>query len=107
MHAVSLTCPECRVRFVRGHGRQQFCTPEHSKLYNNRSLKEGQRIVGIAKAWRMGKDASDPELKKAAAEAFGQLCRELDALNRADREEGRLPALRVFRRRQVAGLLDH
>lgn len=101
------TCPECGVQFAVTHHRAQFCSPAHSKAYNNRQLAEGQRIVAIAKAWRAGRDAKDPHMKQAAKDAFGQLCRELDALNAGDRAAGRMPALKVYRRRQLAGLLDY
>lgn len=100
-------CPECGLKFEVKHHRAQFCTPAHSKAYSNRQLSEGQRIVGLAKAWRAGRNTSDPVLKQAAKDAFTQLCRELDGLNQADTAEGRVPALKVYRRRQVAGLLDH
>lgn len=101
------TCPECGLRFERKHHRAQFCTPAHSKAYNNRQLAEGQRIVAMAKAWRMARSIKDPELKQAGKEAFGMLCRELDALIAEDAKAGRVQALKVFRRRQLAGLLDH
>lgn len=99
-------CPECGSRFERKHHRAQFCTPAHSRTYNNRQLAEGQRIVALAKAWRAGRSVKDPGLKQAAKDAFGQLCRELDILNRQDAEAGRVAALRVYRRRQAAGLLE-
>lgn len=101
------TCPECGLQFAVKHHRAQFCTPAHSRAYNNRQLAEGQRIVALAKAWRAGRNTADPALKQAAKEAFGQLCRELDALNQGDAEAGRVPALKVYRRRQLAGLLDY
>lgn len=100
-------CPECSARFERKHHRAQFCTPAHGKAYNNRQLAEGQRIVALAKAWRSARSVSDPALKLAGKEAFAMLCRELDALNRGDTEAKRVPALKVFKRRQAAGLLDH
>lgn len=104
---ITLTCPECGQKFVAKHHRAQFCTPAHSRAYNNRQLAEGQRIVAMAKAWHMARSTSDPALKAAGKDAFSQLCRELDALNQADAAAGRMPALKVFRRRQAAGLLDH
>lgn len=103
----TLTCPECGSRFLQKHHRAQFCTPAHAKLYGNRQLAEGQRIVALAKAWRMGRSIRDEGLRSAAKEAFGQLCRELDALNRMDADAGRMPALKVYKRRKAAGLLDY
>lgn len=99
-------CPECGEKFEVRHHRAQFCTPAHSRAYNNRQLAEGQRIVALAKAWRMARSTSDPAMKAAGKEAFSMLCRKLDALNAADREAGRVPALKVFMRRLRAGLLD-
>lgn len=113
MPKLFLICPECGSRFEAKHHRAQFCSPAHTKAYNNRQLAEGQRIVAIAKAWRMGKDIyrnKSPEsagLRQAAKDAFSQLCSELDMLNAGDREAGRVPALKVYRRRQIAGLLDY
>lgn len=100
------SCPECSVRFRPTHHRQHFCTPAHKTAYNNRLLGEGQRIVGMAKAWRAGRSIKDPDLRQAAKEAFSQMCRELDELNAQDKKAGRLPALRLFYRRMRAGLLD-
>lgn len=101
------TCPECGLRFERKHHRAEFCTPAHSRAYNNRHTGEGQRIVGLAKAWRMGRNTSDPELKAASKEAFTQLCRELDVLIQNDAAQGRMSALKVYRRRKNLGLLDY
>lgn len=100
-------CPECGSSFEVKHHRAQFCSPAHSRAYNNRQLAEGQRIVALAKAWRQGRNKQTPGDKQAAKDAFAQLCRELDALNQGDAAAGRVPALRVYRRRQAAGLLDH
>lgn len=107
MAKIFLTCPECSLKFEQKHHRMQFCSPAHSKAYNNRQLAEGQRIVALAKAWRMSRSTADKSLKQAGRDAFSQLCRELDALNAGDREAGRMPALKVYRRRQIAGTLDH
>lgn len=101
-----MTCPECGVRFEQKHHRAQFCSPAHAKAYNNRNIAEGQRIVALAKAWRMSRSVSDPALKAAGKEAFSQLCAELDMLNAGDKEAGRMPALKVYRRRSIAGLLE-
>lgn len=107
MPKIIATCPECGSRFEKKHHRAQYCSPAHSKAYNNRHIAEGQRIVALAKAWRATRNTSDASLKQAGKEAFAMLCRELDALNRADHDAGRVPALKVFKRRQAAGLLDH
>ncbi|CAB4198829.1 hypothetical protein UFOVP1324_56 [uncultured Caudovirales phage] len=100
------TCPECSGRFRPEHHRQHFCTPEHKRAYSQRLLGEGQRIVGLAKAWRMSRNGHAPELKAAGREAFSMMCRELDALNARDKEAGRMSALRVFYRRVKNGLMD-
>lgn len=102
-HAV---CPECSTRFGATHHAQAFCTPAHKTAYNNRILGEGQRIVGMAKAWRAGRSVQDPVLRQAAKEAFSLMCRELDALNATDKAAGRVPALKVFWRRLKTGMLD-
>lgn len=102
-----LTCPECGARFERKHHRAQFCNPVHARAYNNRNITEGQRLVAIAKAWRLGRNTSDPALKQASKEAFAQMCRELDVLVQDDAANGRVSALKVYRRRQLAGLLDY
>ena len=107
MSKIFLTCPECSAKFEQKHHRQQFCTQEHSKAYGNRNIAEGQRIVALAKAWRMARSTKDPALKQAGKDAFIQLCRELDALNAGDKDAGRMPALKVYRRRQIAGTLGH
>jgi hypothetical protein len=107
MPKVFATCPECSAKFERKHHRAQFCSPAHSKDYSNRQLAEGQRIVALAKAWRAGRNTSNPELKQASKDAFAMMCRELDALNKADTEARRVPALKVFFRRFKAGLLDY
>lgn len=102
---ITLTCPECSVRFLAAHHRQMFCTPAHSKAYSNRQLAEGQRIVAVAKAWRMSRNAKS--MKAVGAEAFQMLCQELDALNAADAKAGRMPAVKVYARRKAAGVLEH
>lgn len=104
-----MICPECGGTFEPQHHRAQFCSPAHAKAYNNRQLARGQRLVGLAQAWRLGRHfgpSADPELKAAAAQAFRDLCRIADEFNAEDRAEGRVPALKVYRRRQTAGLLD-
>lgn len=102
-----LLCPECGCVFVAQHHRALFCSPAHSKAYSNRQLSEGQRIVALAKAWRMSRGAKDADKKEAGKEAFFMLCRELDALNAADKQAGRLPAWKVFLSRLRCGMLDH
>jgi len=102
----ALVCPECGERFTPTHHRAVFCSPAHAKAHNNRALAEGQRIVGLAKAWRAGRSTSDPKLKAAAKEAFGQLCRELDLLSSVDKAAGRMHPTELFRRRSIWGLLD-
>ncbi|WCD56220.1 hypothetical protein [Caulobacter phage BL94] len=104
---IFLTCPECGQKFEAKHHRASFCSPAHRNAYNNRQLAEGQRIVAIAKAWRQSRSTSDKSLKEAGKAAFSQLCRELDMLNAADFEHGRMSALKVYRRRLAGGLLDH
>lgn len=101
-----LICPECSARFEQTHHRALFCSPAHSKAYNNRQLTEGQRVVAMAKAWRAMRNTRDPKLKEAGRSAFAQLCAELDILNQNDAAAGRQPALKLYERRKRAGLLD-
>lgn len=101
-----LICPECSARFEQTHHRALFCSPAHSKAYNNRQLTEGQRVVAMAKAWRAMRNTRDPKLKEAGRSAFAQLCAELDILNQNDAAAGRQPALKVYADRKRAGMLD-
>jgi hypothetical protein len=101
-----LACPECGEAFRPAHHRQQFCSPEHAKVFNNRQLARGQKLVGLALAWRQARSTKDPDLKEAGKAAFMQLCRLLDAYAAEDVKAGRLNAVRLFRRRVAAGLLD-
>lgn len=101
-----LTCPECGEAFSPTHHRQQFCTQTHSKTFNNRQLTRGQKVTGLALAWRQSRSTKDPELKAAGKAAFTQLCRLLDRYGSEDVQAGRLNAVRLYRRREAAGLLD-
>jgi hypothetical protein len=103
----TLTCPECAQRFTATTARKLYCTPACSKAYNNRHIAEGQRIIGLAKAWRAGRSIKDPALRQAAKDAFSQLCRELDALVSDDTAAGRMHPTKVYARREARGLLDH
>lgn len=100
-------CPECGEVFTAFSARAQFCTPAHSKAYSNRLLAEGQRIIGLAKAWRAARSIKDPALRQAGKDAFSQMCRELDALTALDLDAGRLHPTKLYLRRERAGLLDH
>lgn len=106
MTRATLKCPECGENFARTHHRQQFCTPAHSKAYNNRQLARGQSVVGLAQAWRASRNTSDPAAREAGKLAFAQLCRLIDECNTQDRLAGRVNPLQVFRTRTAAGLLD-
>jgi len=100
-------CPECGAQFAAEHHRKLFCTPAHSKAYNNRLLAEGQRIIGLAKAWRAARSIKDPALRQAGKDAFSQMCRELDALTSADLAAGRAHPTRMHAHRGSFGFLDH
>lgn len=101
-----LACPECGETFRPTHHKQQFCTPAHKKAHGNRQLARGQKVLGLAPAWRQARSTKDPELKAAGKAAFTQLCRQLDAYGSEDVAAGRLNAVRLYRRRVAAGLLD-
>ena len=101
----SSTCPECGARFRPAQIRQLFCAPACKKAHANRQLGRA-RVVALAQAWRAGRHASDPKDKEAASEAFGELCRALDAINAEDRAAGRLGPIRLYRRRKAVGLFD-
>lgn len=106
MKAIRFICPECGEVFTVTHHRQQFCTPAHSKAYNNRQLKRGQALVGLGQAWRLARNRKDDESRSLGREAFGEFCRLLDEFSAEDRAAGRLDSLRVYKRRSAAGLLD-
>ncbi len=47
------TCPECGSVYARIHPNQMFCTPVHSKAFNNRLLKRGQSLTPLSMAARI------------------------------------------------------
>lgn len=101
-----LACPECGERFTPGHHRQVFCTPAHSRAFNNRALARGQSIYTLAMTWRSARSARTETSKAAGRAAFSALCRALDAYAAEDTQAGRPNAVGLFRRRDALGLLD-
>lgn len=101
------TCPECGVRFELKHHRAQFCTPEHAKVFNNRELARGQKLIGLAKAWRGARSIKDGAVREAGKSAFIEMCRYVDACNAEDRERtgGGVHPTNLYRRRVAAGSL--
>lgn len=100
------TCPECGQSFVTAHGRKFFCSTPCQKAWGNRDLSEGQALVGLAKAWRLGRNTRDPEMRELAKLAFATFCRRLDESNSADLAAGRTGALKMLRKRTIHGLVD-
>lgn len=100
-------CPECGQQFGTNHPVKSFCTPGHKVAYNNRQIAEGQRIVGLAKAWRAARSSKDPIIRQAGKDAFSDMCRELDALIADDRTRGNMHPARLFHQRQRLGLMDN
>lgn len=102
----ALTCPECGARFEPKSLRQLFCSSTHQKAYSNRELGRGFAILGLARAWRSARHATEAADKGAGSEAFRELCRQLDAINTEDREAGRANPLKLYRRRKASGVID-
>lgn len=103
---ILMACPECGERFSPQHHRQVFCTPDHSRAFNNRALARGQGVYALAMAWRSARSARTPEAKDAGRKAFSALCRVLDAYAAEDTQAGRPNAVGLFRRREALGFLD-
>lgn len=106
------TCPECGERFTQAHHRKLFCSTPHQIAFNKRREKRGHRLATLALAWRAGRSmgrAKTPEaqeLKEAAQDAFGHMCRLLDEFAAEDRAAGRMHPTKVFNQLQRYNMLD-
>lgn len=95
-------CPECGAKFALTHHRQVFCTPAHKSAYFAREKVRGQKIAGVALAWRLGRNTSKPALRRVSSDAMADLCRLLDMFAAEDHAAGRPNGLEVLYRRQKA-----
>lgn len=92
-------CPECRATFSPKDNRCTFCCEEHRRVYHNRDLSLGGPNMILAKAWRLGRHKKGNAVAK---NAFVDFCTALDAANAADKEAGRMPAIKVLENRYRA-----
>ena len=97
-------CPETGDAFETTGKDRLFSTDKAKADFHNRSSSVGRRLVPIAKAWRLGRNAKGnsplARARRASANgAFMEMCRIIDEACADDREEGRMPALDYIRRR--------
>jgi hypothetical protein len=105
-------CPETGVEFETTGKDRQFATDKAKADFHNRSSKIGRKLIPLAMAWRMGRNAKGNSpaaraLRASAAKAFAQMCRQLDEAIAEDRAEGRVGKLDYVRQRDaIAGDLS-
>lgn len=97
-------CPETGVTFETTGKDRQFATDQAKADFHNRSSKIGRKLIPVAMAWRMGRNAkgNSPQaraLRASAAWAFGQMCKLLDEAITEDRLAGRMTKLDYVRQR--------
>lgn len=86
-------CAECGRPFKPTRKWSAFCSPTCRTLSNDRDRVQGRALVKLGKAMRLGRNTSDPELKRVAAWAMGEMCALLDDYIREDVKAGRPSAL--------------
>lgn len=97
-------CPETGVTFETTGKDRQFATDQAKADFHNRSSKIGRKLVPLAMAWRMGRNAkgNTPQaraLRASAAWAFGEMCHVLDQNVTDDRLNARMGKLDYVRQR--------
>lgn len=97
-------CPETGVTFETTGRDRQFATDRAKADFHNRSSKVGRKLVPLAMAWRMGRNAKGDTpkaraLRASAAWAFGEMCHVIDQAVTDDRLSGRMAKLDYVRQR--------